>query len=77
MNIEDALNGLAQAIVRVLPVSPFKQFLEQFANLPFLGYLNWFVPVRSILIVMGVWLTAVAAFLVYSVIARWVKLIGD
>lgn len=77
MQIEQAFNGLIQAIVRVLPLSPFKEFLEDFEDLPFLGYLNWFVPVRSILIVMGVWLAAVAAFYLYSVIARWVKLIGD
>lgn len=43
MNIQDAFNGLIQAIVRVLPVSPFKQFLDQFEELPFLGYLNWFM----------------------------------
>lgn len=77
MTIEQAFNGLIEAIVRVLPHSPFQAFISEFSELPFLGYLNWFIPVRSMLLVMAAWLIAVAAFYLYSVIARWVKLIGD
>lgn len=77
MSIQEAFNGLIDAIVRVLPRSPFASLLDQFEGLPFLGYLNWFIPVRAILTVMAAWLTAIAAFYLYSVIARWVKLIGD
>lgn len=77
MNIEDALNGLVQSIIRVFPASPFAPLIEQFADLPALGYLNWFFPVRGCLAIMAAWLTAVSLFYLYSVIARWVKLIGD
>lgn len=70
-------HGLLDTIVNLLPRSPFAAFIDQFAGLPFLGYLNWFIPVRQILIVMAAWLAAVSIFYLYSVIMRWVKLIGD
>lgn len=77
MNIGDAFKGLISSIVQLLPASPFAPFLAQFAQLPYLGYLNWFIPVRGCLQVMAAWLTAVTLFYLYSVVARWVKLIGD
>lgn len=77
MDISDAFSGLIDKIIALLPLSPFRSVLSQFADLPFLGYLNWFFPVRGCLAVMGLWLVAVAGFYLYSVIARWVKLIGD
>ena len=74
-----ASNGfyLVDQLVRLLPTSPFADFIDDFANLPWLGVLNWFLPVQQILTVMAAWLAAVSLFYVYSVIMRWVKLIGD
>ena len=77
MTIGEAFQGLVQNIVQLLPASPFAPFVEQFSSLPYLGYLNWFFPVRACLTVMAAWLTAIALFYVYSVVMRWVKLIGD
>lgn len=77
MNIGNAFNGLLQNVVQLLPLSPFADFIDEFSDLPFLGYLNWFIPVRGILTVMAAWLGAVTLFYLYSVVARWVKLIGD
>lgn len=77
MDIAGAFNGLIQSILDVLPTSPFADYIDDFASLPFLGYLNWFFPVRGCLIVMGTWLTAIAVFYLYSIIMRWVKMIGD
>lgn len=74
-----ASNGfyLIDQILLLLPTSPFADFIEDFSSLPWLGVLNWFVPVQQILTVMAAWLAAVSLFYVYSVIMRWVKLIGD
>lgn len=77
MTIEQAFNGLIQQIIAVFPHSPFQQFLADFDDLPYLGYLNWFFPVRGCLQILAAWLIAVTAFYLYSVIARWVKLIGS
>lgn len=66
-------------LLSVLPLSPFRQFLDDFAIISAskLGWLNWLIPVRQILVVMGAWLGAVTVFYIYSVIARWAKVIGD
>lgn len=77
----DTLSSLweqfGEMVVEVLPVSPFRQFLDSFAEIPYLGYLNWFVPVKGILVVMGSWLVAVGLYYLYSIIMRWLKVIGD
>lgn len=77
----DMLSGLwdsfSGVLMEVLPVSPFRQFLDSFADIPFLGYLNWFVPVRDILIVFSAWLGAVSLYYLYSIIMRWLKVIGS
>lgn len=77
MDFSDAFGGLIQKILELLPTSPFREFLDQFGDIPYLGILNWFFPVRGVLTVMAAWLAAIALFLLYSVIMRWVKIIGD
>lgn len=77
VKIQEAFNGLIEAIIAILPTSPFAEFISEFASLPFLGYLNWFFPVHECLVVMTAWLGAIALFYVYSIVMRWVKMIGD
>lgn len=67
-------------LLSVLPLSPFKSFIEGIQlsiGAKYLGWLNWFVPVRQILAVLAAWLSAIALFYMYSIIMRWVKVIGD
>lgn len=64
-------------LASVLPTSPFRQFIDRFQGIEYLGWLNWFVPVQEILVVMGVWLVSIAAFYLYSILLRWVKVLGD
>lgn len=64
-------------LLSVLPHSPFTGFIDKLSDVPYLGYLNWFIPVKAILTIFTAYLSAVALFYVYSVIARWVKLLGD
>lgn len=77
MNINQAFDGLINGLLELLPASPFADFIDQFASLPWLGVLNWFFPVRQCLIVMTAWLAAITLFYVYSIVMRWVKMIGD
>lgn len=74
----ELLNKFANWVLGLLPHSPFTQIQAFLSPIePYLGYLNWFVPVNWILSVMSLWLTAVGLFYLYSVIMRWTKLIGD
>lgn len=77
MQINQAFHKLIAQIVELLPTSPFADFIDEFSSLPWLGYLNWFFPVRQCLIVLSAWLAAIALFYLYSVLMRWVKMIGD
>lgn len=75
--LTELFNKFANVLCSVLPRSPFSRFIEQFSNLPFLAYLNWFIPVKSFLIIGASWLGVIAIFYLYSIIMRWVKMIGD
>ena len=75
--MQDILLSLLNQLQKVLPVSPFAQFYHQWEQLPYLSWLNWFFPVRSCLIVMAAWLTCVGLFYGYSIVMRWIKVIGD
>lgn len=63
-------------VIGFLPMSPFHQFIESMQDIPFLGYLNWLIPVGDMIKIGLAWLGVIALFYVYSVIMRWVKLIG-
>lgn len=69
--------AFAEGLKSVLPLSPFRDFLADFSSIPYLGWLNWFVPIDGILTVMAAWLGAVALFQLYSIVMRWLKVIGD
>ena len=77
MEFEAVFNTFKDALLSVLPLSPFTQFIDQFRSLPYLGYLNWFFPVGDCLAVMSAWLIAVGLFYLYSIVMRWLKVIGD
>lgn len=73
----ELFSEFASWLLSVLPHSPFSDFIDVLSDIPYLGYLNWFIPVESILTVFSIYLGAVASFYIYSIIARWVKMIGD
>lgn len=70
------LGGFLQSILDVLPTSPFAGFISSLEGLPFLTWLNWFLPVGDILTVMVAWLGAIALFYIYSIILRWARAIS-
>ena len=75
--IINIFNSLARALATVLPTSPFREHIEAFANVPYLSYFYWFVPIKACLVIFASWLVAVGLFYVYSIAMRWVKMIGD
>ena len=73
----EMMAAFAAALAKVLPLSPFQQYIKAFGSLPYLGYLNWFLPVASFIKIGLAWLGCIALFYLYSIVMRWVKLIGD
>ena len=56
------MDSLFNKLVELLPSCPFRKFLDEFADLPFLGYLNWFIPVGRCVQIGVAWLAAIAVF---------------
>lgn len=75
--LEELFDSFAQALLNVLPLSPFAKYIDAFSDLPFLHWLNWFVPIKACLVVFSGWLVAVGLFYAYSIVMRWLKMIGD
>lgn len=76
MEFETLFESFAQKLLDVLPLSPFQEYISNFSSLPYLGWLNWFFPVGDCLVVMLTWLGAVGLFYLYSILMRWLKMIG-
>lgn len=73
----DALMDFANTLLSVLPKSPFTDFLNSFNDIPYLGFVNWFVPFRDFIYIGGLWLTVIGLFYIYQIVMRWIKVIGD
>ena len=71
------ITSVKEFLLSVLPLSPFSGWIDQFSNLPFLGYLNWFIPVGTFISILELWLVAYGAYLIYSIILRWAKVSGS
>lgn len=72
--MESWLANALSWVINILPRSPLQDFIENsdFSNIsPYLGFLNWFVPVGSILGLLDIWLTGIVAFYIFQVTRSW------
>lgn len=69
------LYEIIEKVLGLLPLSPFTQYIEKLKDMPFLGYLNWFIPIKELLIIGASWLGVIGLFYLYSIVLRWVKAI--
>lgn len=67
--------GIADLLFQVLPESPFQKFYKSLGQIPGLGYLNYFVPVSEMIVILESWLAAIAIFYIYQIALRWIKMI--
>lgn len=75
--ISNFISKIATNLLSVLPQSPFRTFINNFQAPTYIKWLNWFIPVSDILNILALWLTAITLFYLYSIIMRWIKVIGD
>ena len=62
-------------VLKVLPTSPFRDFINSMEELPYLGYLNYFIPIGTFIKIGTAWLGAIALFYLYSIVLRWIRAI--
>lgn len=63
------------ALISVLPLSPFQGFISYLSSVPYLGYINWFIPMGTIITITVAWTTAIGTYYLYSIVMRWIKVI--
>ena len=74
--ITDKLDTILSSILLLLPDSPFTGIIYDNPALEeVLGYMNYFLPISEILVILTAWLTAISIFYVYQLILRWAKAI--
>lgn len=71
----ELIQKFGQLILSVLPKSPVKEILSDIGKPDWLSYLNWFIPVRAIVQVLVIFLSAISIYYIYQLILRWVKAI--
>lgn len=62
-------------VLKLLPFSPFEGVIGQLESLPYLEYLNWFIPVGKIITIGMLWLSAITVYYMLSILLRWIKAI--
>ena len=76
LDMKNLLDKFLQAVLSLFPLSPLREVINELGTLPYLGYINWFVPIGDFVKIGTVWLAAIAAYYAWSIIARWIKLIS-
>lgn len=60
-------------VISLMPASPFERYIQLFSDIPYLQYLNWFIPIGEIVAVFEVWLACVVVYYGYMVVMRYVN----
>ena len=74
-SITGIIDDIVNAIIVLLPDSPFKNIEIPEELLDVLGYVNYFVPVGAMLGIGTTWLVAIGTYYLYQTILRWAKTI--
>ena len=53
---------ILSVVLSLLPSSPFVGFSNLVNNVPYLAYLNWFIPIPQIIVILEAWLSIVAIY---------------
>lgn len=71
--LNDASNKIFQAILVLLPDSPFKDFSFPPEIETFLGYLNYYIPFSTLVTIALAWVTCVGIYYSYQLILRFIQ----
>lgn len=55
----------------LLPESPFNAYISLTQQIPYLSYLNWFLPFDGIFLIIETWLQAVLIYCGYMIALRY------
>lgn len=58
-------------VLALLPESPFNAFSSLMTSVPFVSYLNFFLPISEIIVILESWLTVVAIYYGFLYLANY------
>lgn len=70
----DNIVNLLTLVLSILPDSPFSN-LSFAVFTPYLGFINWLIPVGQMISFLAVWGSAVLIYYIYSVAMRFTNVI--
>lgn len=73
--LNESFQGIWEGIVELLPKCPLYYVESNETVKKYLGMVNWFVPVESMIAIGLMWLGCITIFYVVQVILRWIKVI--
>lgn len=74
-NLGNTISELWEKLVDFLPISPIV-FIQSIPEVEkYLGMLNWFIPIYTLISMTEAWLTAIVTYYVVQAILRWAKII--
>lgn len=69
------VSDIGNQIIGILPKSPIT-YLQSVPEVnKYLGMVNWFIPIYTMIGLTEAWLTAIAIYYVLQAILRWAKII--
>ncbi len=74
--MKELLDKFLSLVLSLFPLSPFLPVIKELSSLPYLGYINWFIPVGDFIKIGTLWITAIGVYYAWSVVARWIKLLS-
>ncbi len=69
------MGSILDAVLQILPDSPFRPFIDSLGEVPYVGWLNYFLPVSDFLRLLTLWGTAIVLFYAVSALLRFVQAI--
>lgn len=75
--LQKIVNSIAGVLIdflcAVLPQSPFKAFIHYIADLKYIEYINWVIPVNVLIAITEAWLTCVLAYYAFQFLMGLIK----
>lgn len=68
------LGSVLSLIFSILPTSPFV-ILDNSVIADYLPYINYFVPLNEVIVILQAWLLAIGSYYIYQIALRWIKAI--
>ncbi len=73
--LSEGFQSVIDVLITILPKSPI-MFVESIPEVEkYMGMVNWFIPVYSMIALTEAWLVAVLGWYALQAILRWVKVI--